>query len=86
MKVIEPGKPDESHLVLRLRGEETPKMPEGNKNLAEAAIEKIASWVKAGARLDPGIDPKATLDSYAPTSEQLRIAELLDTGDHFDDT
>ena len=31
-KVIEPGKPDESHLVLRLRGEETPKMPQGNNN------------------------------------------------------
>jgi hypothetical protein len=76
-KVIEPGKPDESHLVLRLRGEETPKMPQGNNNnLSQEAIEKIESWVKAGALLDPGIDRKATLESYAPTPDQLRIAEL----------
>ena len=76
-KVIEPGKPDESHLVLRLRGEETPKMPQGNNNiLSEEAIAKIESWVKAGARLDAGIDPKAPLKSYAPTPEQLRAAEL----------
>src|SRR5262245_1186347 len=39
-KVIVPGKPEESHLVLRLRGEETPKMPQGaNNNLADEAIE-----------------------------------------------
>ncbi len=76
-KIIAPGKPDESHLVLRIKGEETPKMPEGNdRNLAQEAIDKIESWVKAGARLDAGIDPKATLESYAPTPEQLRTAEL----------
>jgi mono/diheme cytochrome c family protein len=76
-KVIEPGKPGESHLVLRLRGEETPKMPQGdNNNLSEEAIARIESWVKAGARLDAGIDPKALLTSYAPTAEQLRVAEL----------
>jgi hypothetical protein len=76
-KVIEPGKPDESHLVLRIKGEETPKMPQGNNNnLAPEAIEKIEKWVQAGARLDAGKDPKAPLTSYAPTDEQLRIAEL----------
>jgi len=75
-KVIAPGQPDESHLVLRLRGTETPKMPQGNINLSAGAIEKIENWVKAGARLDAGIDPKATLDSYAPTADQIRIAEL----------
>jgi mono/diheme cytochrome c family protein len=76
-KVIEPGKPDESHLVLRLRGEETPKMPQGNNNnLSQEAIAKIESWVKAGAKLDAGIDPKAPLRSYAPTPEELRAAEL----------
>ncbi len=76
-KVIEPGKPDESHLVLRLRGEETPKMPQGNNNnLSDEAIAKIETWVKAGARLDAGIDAKAPLKSYAATTEQLRAAEL----------
>jgi hypothetical protein len=76
-KVIVPGQPEESHLVLRIQGEETPKMPQGNNNnLGDVAIEKIANWVKAGARLDAGIDPKAALASYAPTPEQLRITEL----------
>jgi mono/diheme cytochrome c family protein len=76
-KIIEPGKPDESHLVLRLRGEETPKMPQGNNNnLSDEAIERIEKWVRAGARLDAGIDPKALLTSYAPTAEQLRAAQL----------
>jgi mono/diheme cytochrome c family protein len=76
-KVIEPGKPDESHLVRRLRGEETPKMPLNNDaGLFDEAIAKIERWVKAGARLDAGIDPKALLRSYAPTPEELRAAEL----------
>jgi mono/diheme cytochrome c family protein len=76
-KVIVPGKPEESHLVLRLRGEETPKMPQGNNNnLSDEAIARIERWVKLGARLDAGIDPKAILNTYAPTAEDLRAAEL----------
>jgi mono/diheme cytochrome c family protein len=76
-KVIVPGKPDESHLVLRIKGEETSKMPQGNNNnLSDEAIARVEKWVLAGARLDAGIDPKATLNSYAPTPEQLRAAEL----------
>jgi Planctomycete cytochrome C len=76
-KVIVPGQPEESHLVLRIQGEETPKMPQGNNNnLGDVAIEKIANWVKAGAKLDTGIDPRAALETYASTPEQLRIAEL----------
>jgi mono/diheme cytochrome c family protein len=76
-KVIEPGKPDDSHLVLRLRGEEEPKMPQGNNNnLSDEAIAKVEKWVKAGARLDAGIDSKAQLKSYAPSVEELRSAEL----------
>ena len=75
--VIVPSKPDESHLVLRIKGEETPKMPQGaNRNLSDAAVEKIEQWVKAGARLDAGIDPKAAMETYAATPEQLRKAEL----------
>ncbi len=67
------GKPEESHLVLRINGEETPKMPQGgNRNISDDAIAKITQWVKEGGRLDAGIDPKAKLDSYAATPEQLR--------------
>jgi mono/diheme cytochrome c family protein len=76
-KVIVPGKPDKSHLVLRLRGEETPRMPQGNNNqLSGEAIATIERWVKAGARLDARIDPRATLKSYALTLDKLRADAL----------
>jgi hypothetical protein len=76
-KVIAPGMPDESHLVLRIKGEETPKMPQGgNNNLSDEAIAKIERWVKEGARLDTGIDPKAPMEKYAATPEMLRKAAL----------
>jgi mono/diheme cytochrome c family protein len=75
-KVIVPGKPDESSLVLHIRGDETPQMPPGQDKLSKEAIAKIEQWVKAGAKLDPGLDPKAIFQSYAATPEQLRKADL----------
>jgi mono/diheme cytochrome c family protein len=77
-KVAVAGKPDESELVLRIKGEgDGARMPQGGQNsLSEEAITKIAQWVKEGARLDAGIDPKATLESYAASPEQLRQKEL----------
>lgn len=73
-KVIVPGKPDESLMIELL---ENGKMPQGNNNtLSDAAIAKIRDWVKAGARLDAGIDPDADLKKYAPTADDLRRAEL----------
>ena len=71
------GKPEDSHLVSRINGGETPKMPQGgNRSISDDAIAKITQWVKEGARLDAGIDPKAKLDSYAASPEQLRQREL----------
>jgi hypothetical protein len=76
-KVVVPGKPEESSLVLRIKGEETPRMPQGaNRVLADSAIAKIEQWVKDGARLDAGIDPKAAMESYAASPEQVRKREL----------
>jgi hypothetical protein len=75
--VIVAGKPEESHLILRINGDETPKMPQGaNAGISDEAIAKITRWVKEGGRLDEGIDPKANLKSYAATPEQLRQREL----------
>ena len=75
--VMVAGKPDESHLILRMNGEEIPRMPQGAQNkMSEAAVAKIAQWVKEGARLDAGIDPKKTLESYAASPEQLRQKDL----------
>lgn len=76
-KVIVPGKPDESELILRIRGESTgPKMPPGQNNLAPETVAKIEEWVKAGALLDRGIDSKAALETIAPTPEALRKAAI----------
>ncbi len=77
-KVIVPEKPDDSHLVLRVKGEETPRMPQGGNNngLSEEAIGKIEQWIKAGARLDAGLDPKAAMDTYAASPEQVRRNQL----------
>ena len=72
--VIVPGNADESELVLRIKGEQAQgkKMPPGNReNLAESAIAKIEEWVKAGATLDKGIDPKTAMAKYAPSPEEL---------------
>jgi len=75
-KVIVPGKPDESHLVLHIKGEEDPKMPPGNRELAAEAITRIETWVKAGALLDVGIDPGALLKTIAPSADDRRRSEL----------
>ncbi len=76
-KVIAPGKPDESSLILRIKGEETPRMPQGgNQVLSPPTIAKIEQWVKAGALLDPGIDSKTPLAKYAASPEQVRRADL----------
>ncbi len=76
-KVIVPGNPDESPLVLHIRGDEPPKMPPGNnRNLSAEAIARIESWVQSGALLDAGKDPKALLESYASSPDDLRKASL----------
>lgn len=72
-----PNTPEESHLYLRLTGEETPRMPRGaNDPLSDATIKKVEDWIKAGGRLDAGLDPQALLTSYAATESQLRDAAL----------
>jgi cytochrome c553 len=76
-KVIEPGNPGESLLVQRIKGEAEPKMPPGNNvALSAAAIAKIERWIKEGATIDAGKDPKKLIASYAAGAEQVRRAEV----------
>jgi hypothetical protein len=76
-KVIVAGKPSESHVVLRIKGEETPKMPQGNNNVLSAdAIVKIERWVKEGAKADAKVDLKAAMESYAASPEQARKRQI----------
>lgn len=72
---LSPGNPGESALLLRIKGELQPKMPPGQVNLGESAIQKIETWIKSGARLDAGIDPRAELSKYAPSPDQVRRNE-----------
>jgi mono/diheme cytochrome c family protein len=71
-EIVIAGKPDDSHLVLRIKGEEEPRMPQGGNNrMSDEAIAKIAQWVKEGANLDDGLDPKKPIKSYAASLEQV---------------
>ena len=49
-KVVVPGKPGESELVKRIRGESTPRMPYKKPPLPSDEIQRIADWVEQGAK------------------------------------
>ena len=79
-KIIIAGNPEESPIVQRIKGEETPRMPMGNNGpLSAAAISKIEQWVRSGAALGAGVDPKAALSTYAASPEQVRRGQLAKT-------
>lgn len=48
--VIVPGKPEESELILRVRGESEPAMPFMQDSLPDAAIDKVVRWIEQGAK------------------------------------
>jgi hypothetical protein len=77
-KVISPGNPEESSLISRIKEEDgSLRMPKGrNQALSADAIAKIERWVKQGAKLDAGNDPKKPIASYAASALQVRRADL----------
>jgi cytochrome c553 len=75
-KVVLAGNTDESKLLLRLKGEIEPRMPQGPNKLSDAAIAKIERWIKEGATLDSGNDPKKPIATYAASADQVRKAEV----------
>lgn len=79
--VIAPKAPEESELLLRIKGEATPKMPPGNTDLAPETIARIEAWIASGARLDAGSDPDAPISEVAASPEQLRDLELARLSD-----
>jgi mono/diheme cytochrome c family protein len=81
---IVPGKPDESRLVLMLKGEEEPRMPQGGRRLRDELIEKIELWVKQGARFDggPEFTTASTLTEIVPSPEEelkTKVAAMSDS-------
>ena len=59
--VVVPGKPDESLIIRKLRGQEGARMPMGRPELPEAQIQLVATWIKEGATFD-GQNKDAKLD------------------------
>ncbi|TWU12023.1 translocation protein TolB [Symmachiella macrocystis] len=60
-KLIVPGKPAESWLLLLLQGEEEPPMPpEGEKQPSSEEIAGIARWIAAGAKNSDADEVKST--------------------------
>lgn len=47
---IVPGKPDESRIVLLMRGTMQPRMPMNAPPMPEEEIQKIADWIAGGAK------------------------------------
>jgi WD40 repeat protein len=60
---IEPGKPEESTIIDLITATGSGRMPpkEAGDALPIEKIYTIKLWIKQGAKLDPGIDPKADL-------------------------
>ena len=81
---IVPGKPDESRLVLLLKGEEEPRMPLRGRSLRADLIEKIETWVKEGAKFDgaPKFTPNSTLADIVPSPEEelkMKVAAMSES-------
>lgn len=55
--VVVPGKPGESELVLRIKGEAKPSMPFRQPLLPENKIQSIVKWVEKGSPGSPGHIP-----------------------------
>src|SRR6266513_1350458 len=49
-----PGRPDESAIILRIRGLTKPQMPKGRPPLSEDEVHLLRMWIAAGAKDDSG--------------------------------
>jgi WD40 repeat protein len=60
---VEPGSPRESRILILLQGTGKERMPplEAGEALPKDKIDLITRWIKEGAKLDAGINPKADL-------------------------
>ena len=74
---IEPGKPADSLLVKKLKGQAGARMPAGKPPLADDVIAKIEKWIALGARFDgpdanqPVAEVVALVRAQSSTHEEL---------------
>ena len=62
--IIVPGKPAESEIIKRLKGEGRERMPRGKPALSADVIAKFEKWIAEGAKFD-GSNPNETPDMVA---------------------
>ncbi len=76
MKLVEPGDPLKSYLIMKLFGSRGIKgvvMPKGGKRLPKSELRWIAAWIKS---LDADIKPTAPKQRYADSFVGLSLATL----------
>lgn len=71
MEHIEPGRPEESHILNLVSGRSQPRMPRGGGGFSPQALEIWAAWVKAGARFD-GPSETAPISAYLVDADAKR--------------
>ncbi len=87
--VVIAGKPDDSPLLRRVRGDDPPRMPLRQAPLSADEIEKISTWIREGATFD-GKDPEtglalliATVRAERFTGDQLNELRAQDAADRW---
>lgn len=64
--ILEPGDPDASELVVSVRADASPRMPNKLPPLSDREIRTLEKWVAQGARFD------------GPSESETRVASLVD--------
>ena len=77
--IITPGKPADSLLIKKLKGEAGQRMPLRKPPLPDETIAKFEKWIAEGATFD-GSDPKMAIDRVAAiyAASQMTHAELAE--------
>ena len=77
--IVLPGKPDESLIIRKLRGQEGARMPMGRPELPDAQIQLVATWIKEGATFD-GQNKDSKLDQVVGQAFAAKAShkELMD--------
>src|SRR6267142_6118119 len=63
-----PGRPDESAIILRIRGLTKPQMPKDRPVLSEEEVHLLRMWIAAGAKDDSGGAAAAAVSVAATTT------------------
>lgn len=88
-QMIVPGKPAESLLVKKLKGEAGTRMPAGRAPLSSEVIAKIETWIAEGAKFDAADDREDIRPIYElaratqSTHEELMAERLVSSAENW---